>query len=110
VLAEGETVLIDMGLVLDGYCSDMTRTVAVGEPDPLFKERLRIVRQAQLAAIKTIRAGIPSRDVDLAARRVIGRPATEPISATPLVMVWGWRCTRNRVCPAAAARNCAPAW
>ena len=71
VLAAGETVLIDMGLVLDGYCSDMTRTVVVGKPDPLFTERLRIVRRAQLTAIKAIRAGILSRDVDLAARRVI---------------------------------------
>lgn len=71
VLAAGEPVLIDMGLVLDGYCSDMTRTVVVGKPDPLFRERLRIVRRAQLAAIKVIRAGIPGRDVDLAARRVI---------------------------------------
>lgn len=70
-LVEGETVLIDMGLVLDGYCADMTRTVVVGEPDPLFQERLRIVRRAQLAAIKVIRAGIASREVDLAARRVI---------------------------------------
>ena len=70
-LAEGETVLIDMGLVLDGYCSDMTRTVVVGKPDPLFRERLRLVRRAQLAAIQIIRAGISGRDADLAARRVI---------------------------------------
>jgi Xaa-Pro aminopeptidase len=70
-LAEGEAVLIDMGLVLEGYCSDMTRTVVVGKPDPLFRERLRLVRRAQLAAIKVIRAGISGRDVDLAARRVI---------------------------------------
>ncbi|MFZ5799190.1 MAG: aminopeptidase P family protein [Desulfobulbus sp.] len=71
VLAAGETVLIDMGLVLDGYCADMTRTVMVGEPAPLFRERLRIVRRAQLAAIQTIRAGVTCRQVDLAARRVI---------------------------------------
>ena len=71
VLAAGETLLIDMGLVLNGYCSDMTRTMVVGDPDPLFRERLRIVRRAQLAAIKTIRAGVSSREVDLAARRVI---------------------------------------
>jgi Xaa-Pro aminopeptidase len=71
LLAKGETVLIDMGLVLDGYCSDMTRTVVVGTPDPLFRERLRIVRRAQLAAIQVIRAGISGREVDLAARQVI---------------------------------------
>jgi Xaa-Pro aminopeptidase len=71
VLAAAETVLIDMGLVLEGYCSDMTRTVVVGDPDPLFRERLRIVRRAQLAATQAIRAGILCREVDLAARRVI---------------------------------------
>ena len=71
VLVPGETVLIDMGLVLDGYCADMTRTVVVGKPDPVFRERLRIVRRAQLAAIDVIRAGVTSREVDLAARRVI---------------------------------------
>ena len=71
VLALRETVLIDMGLVLDGYCADMTRTVVMGKPDPVFGERLRIVRRAQLAAIQTIRAGVTSREVDLAARRVI---------------------------------------
>jgi len=71
ILQKGEIVLVDMGLVLDGYCSDMTRTFVAGQPDALFRERLRIVRRAQLAAIKVIRAGITCREVDLAARRVI---------------------------------------
>jgi Xaa-Pro aminopeptidase len=72
VLKENELVLIDMGLVLAGYCSDMTRTFFFGgEPDSLFLERLRIVRQAQLAAIKAIRAGAICREVDQAARQVI---------------------------------------
>ncbi|GAB4340697.1 MAG: aminopeptidase P family protein [Desulfobulbaceae bacterium] len=71
VLAEGETLLVDMGLVLDGYCSDMTRTVVLGRPDALFRERLRIVRRAQLAATRVIREGVTCREVDLAARRII---------------------------------------
>lgn len=71
VLRKGEIVLVDMGLVLDGYCSDMTRTFVAGRPDPVFTERLRIVRRAQLAAIRIIRAGITSREVDQAARGVI---------------------------------------
>jgi Xaa-Pro aminopeptidase len=71
VLDKGETVLIDMGLVLDGYCSDMTRTVVVGKPDRLFSERLRVVRRAQLAAMKVIRSGVTSREVDMTARQVI---------------------------------------
>ena len=71
VLENGETVLVDMGLVLDGYCSDMTRTFVVGKPDRLFLERLRVVRNAQLAAMKIIRSGVTCREVDMAARRVI---------------------------------------
>lgn len=71
VLRKGEIVLVDMGLALGGYCSDMTRTFVAGRPDRLFAERFRIVRRAQLAAIRTIRAGITCREVDRAARRVI---------------------------------------
>jgi Xaa-Pro aminopeptidase len=71
VLQEGELVLIDMGLVLQGYCSDMTRTFVVGEPDSVFLERLRTVRKAQLAGIKAIRTGAVCKEVDQAARQVI---------------------------------------
>ena len=71
ILQSGDLVLIDMGLVLEGYCSDMTRTFAVGEPSSQFRERVRLVRRAQLAGIRTIRAGVTGREVDRAARRVI---------------------------------------
>lgn len=71
VLASGEIILIDMGLVRKGYCSDMTRTFVAGKPGPTYLERLRVVRKAQLAAIKTIRAGAICRDVDKAARTII---------------------------------------
>lgn len=71
VLREGEIVLIDMGLILKGWCSDMTRTLFVGKPDSLFLDRLRAVRKAQLAAVKAIRAGAVCREVDQAARQVL---------------------------------------
>jgi len=71
-IMEGEPVVIDMGLILDGYCSDMTRTVVLGQPDAKMVEVSRIVRQAQLAATKVIRAGITGREVDRVARQVIG--------------------------------------
>ena len=70
-LKPGETVLIDMGLVLNGYCSDMSRTFVVGEPDALFIERLRLVRAAQKAAIAVIRAGVTGAVVHQAARDVL---------------------------------------
>lgn len=71
VLETGDIVLIDMGLVLDGYCSDMTRTFIAGKPDATYLERLGVVRRAQLAGIKAIRAGATCKEVDRAARRII---------------------------------------
>ena len=71
VLQPGELVLIDMGLILNGYCSDMTRTFVAGKPDQTFTERHRAVRQAMLAGINTIRAGVTGVEVDRAARQVL---------------------------------------
>jgi Xaa-Pro aminopeptidase len=73
VLNHGETVIIDMGLKLDGYCSDMTRTVVLGKPDKQTLKIIRLVRKAQRAALKTIKAGILARDADRAARELISR-------------------------------------
>ena len=70
-LKAGETVLIDMGLILDGYCSDMTRTFVLGEPDACFLERHRLVRAAQKAGIASIRAGVTGAEVDAVARQVL---------------------------------------
>ena len=70
-IKKGETVIIDMGLKLNGYCSDMTRTVVLGKPDSRIKETIRLVRKAQQAALKTIKAGITAREADRAARKII---------------------------------------
>jgi Xaa-Pro aminopeptidase len=68
---KGETIIIDMGLKLDGYCSDMTRTVVLGKPDQRTVKIIRLVRKAQRAALNIIKAGILVRDADRAARKVI---------------------------------------
>lgn len=70
-LQKDSPLVIDMGLILDGYCSDMTRTICLGTPDKKFKEVHRIVRMAQLAGIKAVRAGATGQQVDRAARRII---------------------------------------
>lgn len=70
-LREGETVIIDMGAKVNGYCSDMTRTLFVGEPDSKLREIYRITREAQLAAQRGIRAGISGKKADSFARDVI---------------------------------------
>ncbi len=77
-LATGEPVIIDMGLVLDGYCSDMTRTIVLGTPDERTVSLFRLVRRAQLAGLAALRAGVSGREVDLAARRVINEAGHGP--------------------------------
>lgn len=67
----GELVVVDMGCVLDGYCSDLTRTVAVGEPPEEARRAYDVVQRAQRAAIDTARAGLLGGDLDRVARDVI---------------------------------------
>src|SRR5579863_2018462 len=70
-------VLIDSGIVLNGYCSDMTRTLHVGRTSPELRGWYNAVLEAQLAAIATIRAGTKAGDVDAAARRVLRKARLE---------------------------------
>lgn len=70
-LAPGELVVIDMGGYLDGYSSDLTRTVAVGEPPEEARAAYETVRRAQRAAIEVAEAGRMGGDLDKAARDVI---------------------------------------
>jgi Xaa-Pro aminopeptidase len=70
-LQAGDLVLIDMGLIYKGYCSDMTRTFVAGKQDQTFIDRHRLVRRAMLAGIAAIRAGVTGASVDRAARQVL---------------------------------------
>jgi len=70
-LKRGDVVVIDIGCVLDGYCSDITRTVAFGEPDPEAKKVYEIVHAAHRAAFEAGRPGVACQAVDRAARQVI---------------------------------------
>ncbi len=70
-IGPGEPIIIDMGARLHGYCSDMTRTMFIGEADSLFKKIYAIVSQAQDEAQKALKAGMTGRDADLVAREVI---------------------------------------
>lgn len=70
-LQQDGSLTIDMGLVLDGYCSDMTRNFVPGTPSDRYLELHRLVRRAQLAGMAAIKDGARACDVDLAARSVI---------------------------------------
>lgn len=69
----GEPVLLDWGARLDGYCSDISRTVVFGAPDDQFMKVYATVRDAQTAAVAAIRAGAHGRAVDAVAREFIDR-------------------------------------
>lgn len=70
-VAANAPLTIDMGLVLNGYCSDMTRTFSPGKATKKYTTIHRIVRQAQLAGMAAIRAGATGKAVDKAARDII---------------------------------------
>jgi Xaa-Pro aminopeptidase len=72
IIAAGDLVVIDTGARVDGYCSDITRTLAAGEPGPYLRSVYEVVLEAQLAGLAAVREGAHGcRDVDAAARTVI---------------------------------------
>jgi Xaa-Pro aminopeptidase len=70
-------VTLDFGVVLEGYCSDMTRTVHLGKPKGEARSVYDSVLEAQLAAVAAVRAGVETGAVDEAARSVLRRAGLE---------------------------------
>ena len=70
-IQSGEFVTMDFGCIYRGYCSDMTRTVAVGSVTDEMREVYETVLNAQLAGIEAAKAGATGKEVDGAARAVI---------------------------------------
>ena len=75
VLREGDLVVLDFGGVYGGYCVDLTRTVALGEPDAEMARVYQAVLEAQKAAIAAVRPGVRAGDIDAAARGTLARHA-----------------------------------
>jgi Xaa-Pro aminopeptidase len=71
-LAPGDIVLVDCGCIRDGYCSDLTRTMAFGTiPATWFEEIYAVTLRAQQAALAAVRPGAIGREVDAVARNII---------------------------------------
>jgi D-alanyl-D-alanine dipeptidase len=70
-IEQGDLVVLDFGGRVDGYYSDITRTVAVGEPSAEQREVYDVVRAAQQAGVDAVAPGVACEDVDRAARAVI---------------------------------------
>ena len=71
IIKSGEMVTIDFGCLYNGYCSDMTRTFAVGEPDPEMRKIYDTVLYAQLTAVDAYKPGMSGADLDKVARDII---------------------------------------
>jgi len=71
IIETGDLVTLDFGAVVDGFCADMTRTVAIGHVSDLQKKVYDIVLEAQLAALDACKAGVRCADVDKVARDII---------------------------------------
>lgn len=70
-ISRGELVVLDFGCVVDGYCSDMTRTVSLGAPGPEARRLYDVVLESQAAGRAAVRAGVECAAVDAASRDVI---------------------------------------
>lgn len=77
-IERGNVLLTDFGCAVDGYRSDMTRTVFVGEVPDEIRRAYDAVRSAQEAAIDALAVGVNGQDVDAIARRVITEAGLEP--------------------------------
>lgn len=71
VIKKGDFVLFDLGVIVDGYCSDITRTVAFGDITEKQEEIYNTVLKAQLAAIDASKPGLTCSTVDQTARQII---------------------------------------
>lgn len=73
ILADGDLVVLDFGGILDGYCSDLTRTISIGSPSAEGRRLYDAVYEAHQAAIAAVRPGTMSTAIDAAARAVLDR-------------------------------------
>ncbi len=71
IIGSNELVVIDFGCIVDGYCSDMTRTLSVDDPGPEATRLWNVVQQSQAAGRDAVRAGVSCREVDRACRDII---------------------------------------
>lgn len=70
-IQKGDFILFDLGVIVNGYCSDITRTVAFGEPTNAQREVYETVKRAEEKAVSLVKPGVLAKDLDAAARQII---------------------------------------
>lgn len=78
-LREGDSVLIDIGVVYEDYHSDMTRVVFFGKPDPQLKQMYELIQKSQKAALKLCRPGVKIGSLDRAVRTILKKENKEEL-------------------------------
>ena len=68
-IERGDTVVVDFGGRIGGYCSDTTRTFVVGEPSTEVEDAYRVLEEAQRTGVEAVRPGVPAAEIDAATRR-----------------------------------------
>ena len=81
-------ITLDFGAYYRGYCSDITRTFAVGEPDPKMKEIYNIVLSSQIKAINEIRPGMTVQEADALSRDYMTHMVWSRIWS--FIRAWHW--------------------
>lgn len=71
MIGQDELITFDFGALLDGYCSDLTRTIATGNPVPELRKIYDIVLEAQLHTLENLKPGMTGREADALARDII---------------------------------------
>jgi len=77
VIERGDPVVIDMGAMCGGYCSDLTRSFCVGEASDAYLQAWNLVLEAQVSAEAAIKAGVTGREADAVAREIIDQGGFE---------------------------------
>lgn len=70
-IEQGEMMVVDFGALVDGYCSDMTRTFAIGKVSQEAKDAYNAVLEAQMTAMKNAHSGLNGKEIDAMARNVL---------------------------------------
>ena len=106
-----ELLLIDMGASLEGYASDMTRTIHLGKSPKQIREMYRAVLEAQLAGIAAVREGTTAGKVDAATRNVLKEYKLDKqfVHSTG-TRHWAWKSTSPRASARKTRPSSKPAW
>jgi Xaa-Pro aminopeptidase len=73
VIREGEPIVVDFGAVVDGYCSDITRTICLGRGDAKYERIWQLVLEAQVAVEERLRPGMSGKEADAIARDIFAQ-------------------------------------